>query len=83
MLLPRQVEFVAIALYIIDIQDQRGCMITFKDWLKKIGKWDEMAGTGPYIGGCEPHADFQVWGACSDQKKPRKKCEKCKKQGAK
>jgi hypothetical protein len=50
-------------------------MITFKEWLKKTGRWTEMAGTGPYIGGCAPTADYQVWGACSDQK-PRKKKKK-------
>jgi hypothetical protein len=49
--------------------------MTFKEWLKKTGRWAEMAGTGPYIGGCKSTADYQVWGACSDQK-PQKKQKK-------
>lgn len=33
----------------------------FKDWLQKN------EGFGPYIGGCGPHKNFIVMGACSDQ----------------
>jgi hypothetical protein len=43
--------------------------IKFKEWLKQ----NEMAGTDAIVGSCKPHADYQVWGACSDLKKQRKK----------
>lgn len=47
---------------------------TFTEWLKI-----REVGVGPYIGGCGQHADFQVLGACSDQKgTPRKRKKKKK-----
>lgn len=36
-------------------------MKTFREWL--VAR--EMAAVGPYIGGCGPHKDFIVQGACS------------------
>ena len=34
-----------------------------------------MAGTNAIVGSCKPTASYQVWGACSDLKKKRKKNE--------
>ena len=36
-------------------------MTGFREWLKI----NEMGAVGPYIGGCGPHKDFIVQGACS------------------
>ena len=32
-----------------------------------------MVGTTAIVGSCAPTADYQVWGACSDLKKRKKK----------
>jgi len=39
-------------------------------------KWMEMGGTDAIVGSCRPTADYQVFGACSDLKKPKKKKKK-------
>jgi len=41
--------------------------LSFKEWLK------EMVGTAAIVRSCAPTADYQVWGACSDLKKRKKK----------
>lgn len=45
-------------------------MKSFKIYLKEMG-------IGPYIGGCNSTATYQVYGSCSDLK-PRKKRKKFK-----
>lgn len=42
--------------------------LSFKEWLKR-----EMAGGYAIVSSCRPTADYQVWGACSDLKKKKKK----------
>lgn len=44
--------------------------LSFKKWLA------EMAGGDAIVNSCRPHADYQVWGACSDLKKRLKKKSK-------
>jgi hypothetical protein len=44
--------------------------LSFKKWLK------EMAGGDAIVNSCRPTADYQVWGACSDLKKTKKKKKK-------
>lgn len=42
-------------------------MKRFKVWLK------EMVGTYAIVKDCKPTKDYQIWGACSDIKKKKKK----------
>jgi len=46
--------------------------LLFKEWLKL----NELAGTSAIVGSCKPTATYQVWGACSDLKRPKKKKKK-------
>ena len=42
--------------------------LSFKEWVKI-----EMAGGDAIVNNCRPTTDYQVWGACSDLKKKKKK----------
>lgn len=47
-------------------------IMEFKKWLQ----FKEMTGTYAIVGSCKPTKDYQVWGACSDLKKPKRKKKK-------
>ena len=48
--------------------------MSFKEWLKQ----SEQVGTSAIVGSCKPTATYQVWGACSDLKRGKKKKRKGK-----